>query len=112
VRLRLDREAAQATEPDLTTARGLVALARGDLGAARAALTRAYRLDPNREEVMETFGHLELAAGNPAEALRWFARGTEVDRGYLPFHDGRARALLALADAGQPMAARRGAGRA
>ncbi len=84
---------------ELSTARGLVALHRGQLDAAKRHLGEATLLDPGLAEATEGLALLELEAGRTQEALALLNEGLARDRGYVPFRLLRAQAQFALVGA-------------
>ncbi|GAB3751175.1 lipopolysaccharide assembly protein LapB [Lysobacter olei] len=56
----------------------------GDMGAARAAVVRAYEADANSVRAGMIEGRIETESGNDAGAIRAFERAARVDPDYLP----------------------------
>lgn len=59
---------------------------------ARALFEKAAGEDPKLEEPSERMGGIALEEGCLDDAEQWYSRGIEQDRGYAPYHEGRALA--------------------
>jgi tetratricopeptide (TPR) repeat protein len=89
-------EKAEPTSPLIFTEKGRLLLADGDLGGARAALTRAVDLDPTGPEGLLALGDLELRQGELDAAEGHYRRALVVrpyaSRGFKLVALARARA--------------------
>ncbi len=71
-------------------AKGLAAWARGDEAEAASRLAKAVEL----EEAVEALAAIEERARRWPEAVAWWTKGIERDRGYRPFLSGRLQARI------------------
>ncbi len=60
---------------------GVRMVERGDYGAAREFLARAYRLNPTRAKTLYNIGFFHERQGHAEKALKWYRRALKSDPG-------------------------------